>query len=65
MRTRRRRVRQVASEFRIADGQLEVPHVRLLREDPVRLLEAFAIAQDEDVRLTRKSGGQSGDYRSD
>ncbi|MBW2267514.1 MAG: [protein-PII] uridylyltransferase [Deltaproteobacteria bacterium] len=54
-RPRRRRVRQVARGFRIADGQLEVPHVRLLREDPVRLLEAFSVAQDEDVRLTRKA----------
>ncbi len=55
VRPRRRRVRQVESGFRVADGQLEIPHVRLLREDPVRLLEAFAVAQDEDVRLTRKA----------
>jgi [protein-PII] uridylyltransferase len=54
-RPRRRRVRRVACGFRITDGRLEVPHVRLLREDPVRLLEAFAVAQDEDVRLTRKA----------
>ena len=52
---RRRKVRSVAGGFRVVDGQLEIPHVRRLREDPVRLLEAFAVAQDEDVGLTRKA----------
>lgn len=52
---RRRKVKAVGGGFRIANGQLEVPHVRLLRDDPVRLLEAFAVAQEEDVKLTRKA----------
>jgi len=52
---KKREVRQLESGFRIADGQLEIPHARQLREDPVLLLLAFAVAQDHDVRLTRKA----------
>ncbi|MDJ0847413.1 MAG: [protein-PII] uridylyltransferase [Myxococcota bacterium] len=52
---RRREVRQVEAGLRIADGQLEIPHARQLREDPVQLLLAFAVAQEHDVRLTRKA----------
>jgi [protein-PII] uridylyltransferase len=52
---RRRKVRQVEQGFRIADGQLEIPHSRQLREDPVQLLTAFAVAQAHDVGLTRKA----------
>jgi len=44
-----------AGPFRVAEGQLEIPHVRQLREDPVQLLLAFAEAQDRDVPLTRKA----------
>ncbi|MEE9608112.1 MAG: [protein-PII] uridylyltransferase, partial [Myxococcota bacterium] len=51
---RRRRVREVAS-FRIADGQLEIPHARQLRETPIQLLTAFVVAQHNDVSLTRKA----------
>jgi [protein-PII] uridylyltransferase len=51
----RRRVRTVEAGLRIANGQLEIPHARQLREDPVLLLQAFAIAQDHDVPLTRKA----------
>jgi [protein-PII] uridylyltransferase len=54
-RPKRRKVREIEGGFRIADGQLEIPHIRQLREDPVRLLLAFAAAQDHDVRLTRKA----------
>jgi [protein-PII] uridylyltransferase len=54
-RPRRRKVREVERGFRIAEGQLEIPHARQLREDPVQLLEAFAVAQTHDVRLTRKA----------
>jgi [protein-PII] uridylyltransferase len=56
-RVRRPARRRVASAgpFRVADGQLEIPHVRQLREDPNQLLLAFAVAQDEDVPLTRKA----------
>jgi [protein-PII] uridylyltransferase len=53
-RPRRRKVRPVAGGFRIADGRLEIPHTRQFREDPTQLLRAFAVAQDEDVELTRK-----------
>jgi [protein-PII] uridylyltransferase len=52
---RRRKVRDVESGFRVADGQLEIPHTRMLRERPLRLLEAFAVAQRHDVTLTRKA----------
>jgi [protein-PII] uridylyltransferase len=52
---RRRQMRQVEDGFRIADGQLEIPHARQLRERPVRLLTAFAVAQKHDVPLTRKA----------
>ncbi|MEE2679922.1 MAG: [protein-PII] uridylyltransferase [Myxococcota bacterium] len=52
---RSRKAREVEGGFRVVDGQLEVPHIRRLREDPVRLLQAFAVAQDEDVSLTRKA----------
>jgi [protein-PII] uridylyltransferase len=50
----KRRVEQVGP-FRVADGQLEIPHARQLREEPVRLLSAFAVAQERDVALTRKA----------
>jgi [protein-PII] uridylyltransferase len=43
----------VADGFRVAAGQLEIPHAALLRERPLRLLTAFAVAQDHDVPLSR------------
>ncbi len=52
---RRRRVKDVAGGFRVADGQLEIPHARQLREEPLQLLDAFAVAQECDVPLTRKA----------
>ena len=52
---RRRRVTYVEAGLRIANGQLEIPHARFLRDDPVLLIRAFAIAQDHDVPLTRKA----------
>ncbi|HVN40532.1 MAG TPA: [protein-PII] uridylyltransferase [Myxococcota bacterium] len=52
--SRRKRV-QIERGLRIADGQLEIPHARQLREDPVLLLDVFAIAQKHDVPLTRKA----------
>lgn len=52
---RRRRVQYVEAGMRIANGQLEIPHARYLREDPVLLIRSFAIAQDHDVPLTRKA----------
>jgi [protein-PII] uridylyltransferase len=51
----RRRVVEVERGLRIAEGQLEIPHARMLREDPVLLLDVFAIAQAHDVPLTRKA----------
>jgi [protein-PII] uridylyltransferase len=51
----RRRVISVEKGLRIADGQLEIPHARQLRDDPVLLLEVFAVAQQHDVPLTRKA----------
>ncbi|MFI5216895.1 MAG: [protein-PII] uridylyltransferase [Candidatus Limnocylindria bacterium] len=52
---RRRKLREVEDGFRVADGQLEIPHSRMLREHPLRLLGAFAVAQLHDVTLTRKA----------
>ena len=56
-RVRRPAARRVvpAGPFRVADGQLEIPHARQLREDPAQLLRAFAVAQEHDVPLTRKA----------
>jgi [protein-PII] uridylyltransferase len=50
---RARRVVEVDEGFRIAGGQLEIPHAALLREDPVRLLRVFRVAQRHDVPLSR------------
>ncbi len=52
---RRRHVKEVEHGFRIADGQLEIPHGRMLRDDPIGLLKAFSVAQSHDVPLTRKA----------
>jgi [protein-PII] uridylyltransferase len=52
---RRRKVRDVEDGFRTAEGQLEIPHTRMLRERPLRLLGAFSVAQGHDVTLTRKA----------
>lgn len=43
----------VEDGFRLAGDQLEIPHAAHLRERPLRLLTAFAIAQDHDVPLSR------------
>ena len=51
----RRRVKDVEHGFRIVAGQLEIPHSRQLRKDPLNLFHAFAVAQKHDVRLTRKA----------
>ncbi len=52
---RRRRVHYVEDDLRIADGQLEIPHARQLRDDPLLLLRVFQVAQRHDVPLTRKA----------
>lgn len=54
-RPRRRRVFEVEEGLRIADGQLEIPHTRQLREDPLLLLRVFQVAQSHDVPVTRKA----------
>jgi [protein-PII] uridylyltransferase len=43
----------VGHGFRVAGGQLEIPHASLLREDPVRLLRVFGESQEQDVPLSR------------
>jgi [protein-PII] uridylyltransferase len=43
----------VEDGFRLAEDHLEIPHGAHLRERPVRLLTAFAVAQDHDVPLSR------------
>ena len=48
-----REIREVEDGFRIVSDHLEIPHAAHLRERPVRLLTAFAVAQDEDVPLSR------------
>jgi len=52
---RQRNVKEVEEGFRVAEGQLEIPHPRMLRERPLRLLLAFAVAQRHDATLTRKA----------
>ena len=52
---RRRRVESLERGLRVVSGQLEIPHVRQLREEPTLLIEAFAVAQANDVSLTRKA----------
>ncbi len=51
--SRDRQVVEVEDGLRIAGNQLELPHAALLREDPVRLLRAFQVAQRYDVPLSR------------
>jgi [protein-PII] uridylyltransferase len=43
----------VEDGFRLASDHLEIPHAAHLRERPLRLLTAFAVAQDHDVPLSR------------
>jgi [protein-PII] uridylyltransferase len=43
----------VEEGFRKAEDHLEIPHAAHLREKPVRLLLAFAVAQDHQVPLSR------------
>jgi [protein-PII] uridylyltransferase len=43
----------VEDGFRISRGQLQIPHAAHLREDPLRLLRAFAVAQRHQVGLSR------------
>jgi len=45
--------REVDDGFRVAAGHLEIPHAAHLRERPLRLLTAFAVAQSENVELSR------------
>ncbi len=45
--------RLVEDGFAISDGQLTIPHAAHLREDPIRILRAFEIAQRHRVRLSR------------
>jgi [protein-PII] uridylyltransferase len=44
---------EVEDGFRLAGDHLEIPHAAHLRERPLRLLTAFAVAQDQDVPLSR------------
>jgi [protein-PII] uridylyltransferase len=63
----------VEEGFAIADGKLEIPSEELLRERPLRLLAAFAVAQEHDVeispraeRMLRQHSAVIGDaFRSD
>jgi [protein-PII] uridylyltransferase len=52
---RRRQSKDVERGFRIAEGQLEIPHGRRLRDHPLDLLNAFAVAQKHSAPLTRKA----------
>lgn len=45
--------REVADGFRVSGDHLEIPHAAHLRERPVRLLAAYAVAQAEKVQLSR------------
>jgi [protein-PII] uridylyltransferase len=52
---RKRQVKEIGHGFRLAAGQLEIPHGRQLRDHPLDLLNAFAVAQQHDAPLTRKA----------
>lgn len=43
----------VEDGFVLIDGQLAIPHAAHLREDPIRILRVFEIAQRRQVRLSR------------
>jgi len=45
--------RIVEDGFLIIDNQLAIPHAAHLREDPIRVLRAFEVAQSHQVRLSR------------
>jgi [protein-PII] uridylyltransferase len=47
--------RSVEEGFRVADDHLEIPDDAHLRARPVRLLQAFAVAQQHDVALSREA----------
>ena len=44
---------EVEDGFRIVNDQLAIPHAAYLREDPMRILRVFSIAQKHQVRLSR------------
>ena len=44
---------EVEDGFRVVGDHLEIPHAAHLRERPLRLLTAFAVAQQNDVALSR------------
>lgn len=48
-----RRVEAEQDGFRIVDGHLEIPDAAHIRERPVRLFEAFEVAQRHEVPLSR------------
>ncbi len=45
--------REIEDGFLLMDGQLAIPHAAALREDPLRVLRAFEIAQRHQVGLSR------------
>jgi len=47
------RALEVEDGFRVVGDRLEIPHAAHLRERPLRLLTAFAVAQQHDVALSR------------
>ena len=55
--SRRRRppFREVEDGFRLVEGELDIPHAHHLRDDPLRLLRVFAVAQTHDAPLRRGS----------
>ena len=53
---RRPKPRPVEDGFALLDGKLDIPNATHLREDPLRLLRAFTIAQRHKVPLTRFAG---------
>ena len=52
-RRRRPPFREVEDGFRLVEGALDAPHPHHLRDDPLRLLRAFAVAQAHDAPLRR------------
>ncbi len=50
---RRGKAKDIEHGFRLVDGKLDIPRAALLREDPLRLLRAFVVAQRHNAPLTR------------
>jgi [protein-PII] uridylyltransferase len=47
--------RELGDGLRLVNGELEIPHESLLRDDPMRFMRIFEIAAGEDVPIAQKT----------